>query len=125
MIVKTAYEKDTGNLLYSVEGNEGFLVAQDTDDIGFVDGSYDSTTYRVVNGSVVHKSAEEIEAQEIARAWIELKSERNRRLANSDWTQVSDAPVDRAAWAAYRQALRELPDNTPDPFNPVWPVPPS
>lgn len=34
---------------------------------------------------------------------------RNRLLAESDWTQVADAPVDRAAWAAYRQALRDFP----------------
>ena len=59
-----------------------------------------------------------------AAAWDALRIERNRRLASSDWTQVADAPVDREAWAAYRQALRELPDNTPDPFNPVWPTPP-
>lgn len=30
-------------------------------------------------------------------------------LMRSDWTQVNDAPVDRAAWAAYRQALRDFP----------------
>lgn len=30
-------------------------------------------------------------------------------LMRSDWTQVVDAPVDRAAWAAYRQALRDFP----------------
>jgi hypothetical protein len=57
-------------------------------------------------------------------AWAALRSERNRRLATCDWTQVADAPVDAAAWAAYRQALRELPDNTTDPFNPVWPSKP-
>jgi len=34
---------------------------------------------------------------------------RDRRLAASDWTQVADAPVDREAWAAYRQALRDFP----------------
>lgn len=30
-------------------------------------------------------------------------------LMRSDWTQIADAPVDRAAWAAYRQALRDFP----------------
>lgn len=34
---------------------------------------------------------------------------RNARLAASDWTQVADAPVDRDAWATYRQALRDFP----------------
>lgn len=34
---------------------------------------------------------------------------RNRLLALSDWTQLTDAPVDRQAWATYRQALRDFP----------------
>ena len=38
-----------------------------------------------------------------------MRLERNRLLAASDWTQVADAPVDRAAWATYRQALRDIP----------------
>ena len=38
-----------------------------------------------------------------------MRLERNRLLAASDWTQVADAPVDRAAWATYRQALRDFP----------------
>ncbi len=53
-----------------------------------------------------------------------LRQERDRRLAASDWTQVPDAPVDQAAWAAYRQALRDLPANTLDPRAPVWPLTP-
>jgi hypothetical protein len=53
--------------------------------------------------------------------WRELRSERNARLAASDWTQAADATGDTAAWATYRQALRDLPDNTTDPENPVWP----
>lgn len=57
--------------------------------------------------------------------WRELRSERNARLAASDWTQVADATGDTAAWATYRQALRDLPDNTTDPENPVWPSPPA
>jgi Phage tail assembly chaperone protein len=34
---------------------------------------------------------------------------RDRLLAQSDWTQLPDAPVDRQAWADYRQALRDFP----------------
>ena len=48
---------------------------------------------------------------------------RNAELAATDWTQVADAPVDASAWAAYRQALRDLPA-TIDISNPVLPDPP-
>lgn len=41
--------------------------------------------------------------------WDQIKNWRNAQLAKSDWTQVADAPVDKAAWATYRQALRDLP----------------
>ena len=41
--------------------------------------------------------------------WDQIKLWRNAQLAISDWTQVADAPVDKAAWATYRQALRDLP----------------
>lgn len=41
--------------------------------------------------------------------WEQIKLWRNAELAKSDWTQLPDAPVDKAAWATYRQALRDLP----------------
>ena len=42
--------------------------------------------------------------------WTErMRLHRNRLLKESDWTQVADAPVDRQAWATYRQALRDFP----------------
>jgi len=53
-----------------------------------------------------------------------LRAERDAKLAASDWTQVADSPVDKTAWATYRQALRDLPANTADPANPTWPQEP-
>ena len=38
-----------------------------------------------------------------------MRDHRNALLAQSDWTQLADAPVDREAWATYRQALRDFP----------------
>lgn len=58
-------------------------------------------------------------------AFESMRRERDTRLAASDWTQVTDAPVDMKAWAKYRQALRDLPANTDDPSAPKWPVPPA
>ena len=43
---------------------------------------------------------------------------RNRKLKNSDWTQANDSPLSDAKkkeWATYRQELRDLPQNNPDP----------
>jgi hypothetical protein len=38
-----------------------------------------------------------------------MRSTRNSMLANSDWAMATDAPTDKTAWAAYRQALRDFP----------------
>jgi hypothetical protein len=53
-----------------------------------------------------------------------IKKQRNKLLSLSDWTQVADAPVDQAAWATYRQALRDVPEQDGFPDGVVWPVPP-
>ena len=65
------------------------------------------------------------DAQQLDYAWSDLRHQRNILLAASDWTVLSDTPTSTAAWKAYRQELRDLPANTTDPFNPVWPTPPA
>jgi hypothetical protein len=40
---------------------------------------------------------------------VRMRFQRDRLLVKSDWTQLPDAPVDRQAWATYRQALRDFP----------------
>lgn len=57
--------------------------------------------------------------------WSSLRAERNRRLMACDWTRLDDAPqINKEAWAEYRQALRNLPENVVDPTNVTWPVAP-
>jgi hypothetical protein len=53
-----------------------------------------------------------------------LRYWRDGELARTDWTQLADAPVDQAAWANYRQALRDLPANNDDPRKIELPVAP-
>ena len=46
----------------------------------------------------------------------QMRFARNSLLTASDWSQLPDAPVDREAWATYRQALRDFPATwTPSP----------
>lgn len=49
---------------------------------------------------------------------------RDKLLSDTDWTQVPDAPVDQVAWAEYRQALRDVPQQEGFPDNIVWPYRP-
>lgn len=70
---------------------------------------------------------QEYSRQERIVAIEELRLERNRRLVECDWITLkaysTDTPVPNE-WKAYMQALRDLPANTEDPENPVWPVSP-
>lgn len=50
-----------------------------------------------------------------------VRRNRDAKLTESDWTQVADAPVDKAAWATYRQALRDIPQQDGFPLNVIWP----
>jgi hypothetical protein len=63
-------------------------------------------------------------AERTANQASNVRAERDSKLANSDWTQVLDAPVDRAAWVNYRQALRDVPAQAGFPWNVIWPQEP-
>ena len=65
-----------------------------------------------------------------AQPWNELRALRNERLTETDkYTSIPDyphpTPESKQAWLDYRQALRDLPANTTDPLNPVWPEAPT
>ena len=84
----------------------------------------DPKSHEVLAGQIVPKRDDTLHAERTAEAWRALRSERDAYLKESDWTQVPDTPVDSAAWAEYRQALRDLPSTTDDPRNPTWPARP-
>jgi len=56
--------------------------------------------------------------------WEELRTKRNQLLAETDYLALVDSTLS-ADMRTYRQALRDLPANTSDIANPVWPTPPS
>lgn len=85
----------------------------------------DCWTGKVTEEELTAEEIAELETFALAQRWRFLRAERDRRLAESDWTVLSDTPTSTAAWKIYRQALRDLPANTTDPFEPVWPTPPS
>jgi Phage tail assembly chaperone protein len=58
----------------------------------------------------------------------QIRVQRNKMLTLCDFVQNQDYPMDpqlRSEWYAFRQALRDLPNDVTDPQNPVWPTPPS
>ena len=54
----------------------------------------------------------------------EIRNKRDQLLTETDWTQIPDVPTDKEAWANYRQALRDIPQQEGFPENIEWPQKP-
>lgn len=90
--------------------------------------SYDDTvntlvdSVELVNEQWVQKWIVENVAEELAI--FNVRRKRDRLLSETDWLALSDNVLTED-WAAYRQALREVPQQTGFPFEVVWPIKPS
>jgi hypothetical protein len=73
---------------------------------------------------IVKLSDEEKEAIAYESKANEVRAERDQLLVASDWTQVLDAPVNQEAWAEYRQALRDVPQQDGFPWDVEFPAKP-
>ena len=54
------------------------------------------------------------DARILADEWKQIRTERDRLLTESDWTQANDTPLsdaDVAKWKTYRTSLRDLPSD--------------
>ena len=70
----------------------------------------------------------EVTVEDIPMTDEEARAHRDKLLAETDWTQVLDAPIDaetREAYRAYRQALRDIPEQDGFPESITWPELPS
>jgi hypothetical protein len=88
-----------------------------TDGVQQLDGKW-YTKYSVANldaDGIAAKDAEQAKA---------MREQRSTKLADCDWTQVADSPVDKAVWATYRQALRDITIQSGFPWTITWPTQP-
>jgi hypothetical protein len=73
---------------------------------------------------VISQATEQEISDRISIKSSNVRDQRNQLLAQSDWTQVLDAPVDQQAWAQYRQQLRDVTTQPGFPLEVVWPQQP-
>lgn len=117
----TRYEIATGRLISNIM-TTGDVQDRLAEGEGAIEGWHDPSRFRVENGQLV-----EIEPQNsFDEAENEARLRRDLMLQQSDWTQLPDAPADKAAWATYRQALRDLPNHVkwPNLSDSDWPMVP-
>ena len=78
-----------------------------------------------IDQALIDAAAIEVASEQ---ALSNLRRQRNQLLTETDWVITMHKELGTnipAAWKTYRQALRDLPANTEDPANPVWPTKPS
>ncbi len=78
---------------------------------------------QVVDGVTTTAAEQEdaYKAQKDAEQARNVRATRDAKLAECDWTQVADAPVDKTVWATYRQALRDITLQEGFPWTITWP----
>ena len=84
-------------------------------------GAFDADGNLVeIDQTLVDTAAAELR---IENAWNDLRTKRNQLLAETDYLALYDVTMS-TEMQTYRQTLRDLPANTTDPANPVWPTKP-
>ncbi len=74
--------------------------------------------------TAVMPSREEFDAMAAVILAEDVRLERDRLLRESDWASLPDVPASEA-WLAYRQALRDVPQQSGFPDDVDWPTPPN
>jgi len=87
------------------------------DGVEQIDGKW-YTKYSVADMDDETKTAKDAEQAKSVR------NSRTEKLKDSDWTQLADSTADKTAWAAYRQALRDITSQSGFPWTVEWPVAP-
>jgi hypothetical protein len=131
------FDLTTGAFLKSVESSHQETIDRNTPPgASFADGDYDHSYY-MSDGEVVQmgERPSELYAFDFAsKTWVanpvSIKSRRLSLLEQSDWTDTLSAqnrlgPALYSAWQAYRQALRDMPEQAGFPEELVWPIPPA
>jgi hypothetical protein len=85
------------------------------------EGAFDADGNEItIDESAVNAASVELQTE---NNWKRLRTERNKRLAETDYLALSDQTLS-SEMTTYRQDLRDLPANTTDPLNPTWPTKP-
>ena len=86
-------------------------------------GATDLGPYPVIGDEVVNNSIPEMDARIQANTEGQVRATRNNLLIETDWWAVSDRTMT-ADETAYRQALRDLPEQEGFPNNVTYPTKP-
>ena len=84
----------------------------------FTDTTLDGVTTTAAEAEAAYKTAKDAEQA------ANVRTSRNDKLAQCDWTQIADSTANKPFWATYRQALRDVTVQDGFPWNVTWPEAP-
>lgn len=136
-MIYTKYKKSSGQILGVIQTID--IEIQLSNDEGYVEGAYNDTEFYIEDdvpvsmptrptGFVVFDYETKSWVADVVQASETVLSQRFNLLSQSDWTQIPNGPLTtekQAAWADYRQELRDITQQSGYPFNVVWPVAPT
>ena len=110
-------------LSYESTDEQGYTITISFNQSGHIVSDLDGTHYHLKwDGSAIVKDDDALTAYQTAEKWKNIRADRNRRLAETDYLALSDQTLS-AEMNTYRQALRDVPTQT-DPDDITWPVKP-
>lgn len=114
--VKSTVAPDTGPYEVAYHTGNAVLVNGEWQREWAVKDMFADTTNEdgVTTTKAEHEAAYQATLDETAATAVRLK--RTELLADTDWTQLADAPADAAPWATYRQALRDITEHVNFPY---------
>ena len=83
--------------------------------------SFFDTTDAEGNVTTAAQNEAAYKAAKDAEQATNVRNSRTEKLKDSDWTQIADSTADKAAWAIYRTALRDVPTQAGFPWTITWP----
>ena len=87
-------------------------------------GTYDTPSYNPIavwdEDVAPYPTDEEIQAAITTGSWKKVRTERNKRLADTDWHALSDVTMSEEI-TAYRQTLRDIPQTYNSSKDVIWP----
>jgi hypothetical protein len=84
----------------------------------FTDSTVDGVTTTAAEAEAAYKATKDAEQS------ASVRTSRNDKLAECDWTQLADSTADKPTWATYRQSLRDVTAQDGFPWNVTWPEAP-
>lgn len=136
----TIFKIITGQILRIMNIPEDFVANNVQAGEDWIEGSYRDNEFYIQDRAPIQISAKPsehhifdfdvkqwVDPRTNETEWINVRQQRDKKLLNSDWTQVSDNALTtqkKQEWITYRQALRDI-TNQPDPFTIEWPIKPT